>query len=46
MSIPHAGVNDSLQSPRDRVVPGATVGVKDLEDGTNEEFTIVGNQRS
>ena len=42
MSIPHAGVNDSLQSPRDGVVPGATVGVKDLEDGTSEEFTIVG----
>jgi transcription elongation GreA/GreB family factor len=42
MSIPHAGVNDSLQSPRDEVVPGAIVGVKDLEDGASEEFTIVG----
>jgi transcription elongation factor GreA len=42
MPIPHAGVNDSLQSPRDGVVPGATVSLKDLDDGTNEEFTIVG----
>ncbi len=42
MSIQHAGVNESLQSPRDGVVLGATVSVKDLDDGYNEEFTIVG----
>jgi transcription elongation factor GreA len=42
MSNQHTGVNESIQSPRDGVVPGATVSLKDLDDGTNEEFTIVG----
>ena len=40
MSIAKSG--DSPQSPRDEVVPGATVVVKDLDTDTEEEFTLVG----
>ena len=42
MSIQRAKTCDSLQSPRDEVVPGATVVVKDLDTDTEEEFTLVG----
>ncbi len=42
MSIQRAKTGDSLQSPRDEVVPGATVVVKDLDVDAEEEFTLVG----
>ena len=42
MSIQRAKAGDSLQTPRDEVVPGATVLVKDLDTDTEEEFTLVG----
>ena len=41
MSIQRTKTGDSLQSPRDEVVPGATVVVKDLDTDTEEEFTLV-----
>ena len=42
MSNQHAITSGSLGSPRDKVVPGATVVVKDLDTDTEEEFTLVG----
>ncbi len=42
MSIQRASTGGSLQSPRDEVVHGATVVVKDLDVDVEEEFTIVG----
>ena len=42
MSNQHGITSDSPQSPRDEVVPGATVVVKDLATDTEEEFTLVG----
>ena len=42
MSIQRANTGGSLQSPRDEVVHGATVVVKDLDTDAEEEFTIVG----
>ncbi len=42
MSNQHANTGGSPRSPRDEVVPGATVVVKDLELDAEEEFTLVG----
>ncbi len=42
MSNQHATIGGSPQSPRDEVVPGATVVVKDLDRGDEEDFTLVG----
>ncbi len=42
MSNQHAITGRSPRSPRDEVVPGATVVVKDLDTDTEEEFTLVG----
>ncbi len=42
MSNQHAITGGSSQSPRDEVVPGATVVVQDLDTDTEEEFTLVG----
>ncbi len=42
MSNQHAMTGGSPRSPRDEVVPGATVVVKDLDTDTEEEFTLVG----
>ncbi len=42
MSIQRARTGGSPQSPRDEVVLGATVVVKDLDLGDEEEFTLVG----
>ncbi len=42
MSIQRARTGCSPQSPRDEVVLGATVVVKDLDLGDEEEFTLVG----
>ncbi len=42
MSIKRAKTGDSLQSPRDEVVSGVTVVVKDLDIDAEEEFTLVG----
>ncbi len=42
MSIQPARTGGSPQSPRDEVVPGATVVVKDLALDSEEEFTLVG----
>ncbi len=42
MSIQRARTGDSTESPRDEVVPGVTVVVKDLDLGDEEEFTLVG----
>ena len=40
MSIQPAS-NGTPQSPQDKVIPGATVVVKDLDLGEEEEFTLV-----
>ncbi len=42
MSNKRARTGGSPRSPRDEVVPGATVVVKDLDNDTEEEFTLVG----
>ncbi len=42
MSNQHAITGGSPQSPRDEVVSGSTVVVKDLDTDTEEEFTLVG----
>jgi len=42
MSNQHAITGGFPRSPRDEVVPGATVVVKDLDTDTEEEFTLVG----
>ena len=42
MSNQHAMTGGSPRSPRDEVVPGATVVVRDLDTDTEEEFTLVG----
>jgi transcription elongation factor GreA len=42
MSNQHAITGRSPRSPRDEVVPGATVVVRDLDTDTEEEFTLVG----
>ncbi len=42
MSIQRAITGGSHPSPRDEVVPGATVVVKDLDLDSEEEFTLVG----
>ncbi len=42
MSNQHANTGGSPRSPRDEVVPGATVVVKDLDLDAEEEFTLVG----
>ena len=42
MSNQHAITGGSPRSPRDEVVPGATVVVRDLDTDTEEEFTLVG----
>ncbi len=42
MSNKRARTGGSPRSPRDEVVPGATVVVKDLDAETEEEFTLVG----
>ncbi len=42
MSIQRVKTGDSLHSPRDEVVSGATVVVKDLDIDAEEEFTLVG----
>ncbi len=42
MSNQHAITGGSPQSPRDEVIPGATVVVRDLDLGDEEEFTLVG----
>ncbi len=42
MSIQRAKTDDSLQPPRDEIVSGATVVVKDLDIDAKEEFTLVG----
>ncbi len=42
MSNQHAITGGSPRSPRDEVVPGSTVVVKDLDTDTEEEFTLVG----
>ncbi len=42
MSNQHANTGGSPRSPRDEVVPGATVVVKDLDLDVEEEFTLVG----
>ena len=42
MSSQYAINSGSPRSPRDEVVPGATVVVKDLDTDTEEEFTLVG----
>ena len=42
MSIQRVKTGGSPQSPRDEVVPGTTVVVKDLDNDTEEEFTLVG----
>ena len=42
MSIQREKTGGSPQSSRDEVVPGATVVVKDLDLGAEEEFTLVG----
>ncbi len=42
MSNQHAITGGFPRSPRDEVVPGATVVVRDLDTDTEEEFTLVG----
>ncbi len=42
MSNQHAMTGGFPRSPRDEVVPGATVVVRDLDTDTEEEFTLVG----
>ncbi len=42
MSNQPESTDGSPQTPRDKVVPGATVVVKDLDVGDEEEFTLVG----
>ena len=42
MSIQRAITGGSHPSPRDEVVPGATVVVKDIDLDSEEEFTLVG----
>ena len=41
MSIQPASNGGTPQSPQDKVIPGATVVVKDLDLGDEEEFTLV-----
>ena len=42
MSIQRAITGGSPHSPRDEVVPGATMVVKDVDLDSEEEFTLVG----
>ncbi len=42
MSNQNSIIGGSPQSPRDEVVPGSTVVVKDLDTDTEEELTLVG----
>ena len=42
MSTQRARTGGSPQSPPSEVLPGATVVVKDLDDDSEEEFTLVG----
>ena len=42
MTIQRATTGGAPHSPRDEVVPGATVVIKDLDDDVEEEFTLVG----
>ena len=45
MSIQRAITSGSHQSPRDEVVPGATVVVKGVDTDIEEEFTLVGDNQ-